>query len=176
VISTFTKPLEGKLMFREVKTWLQMFCTKYETIAHAQEATRQLNMFVGSAIFVDTCGRHASDAILAWLANSFFVHAESLFFAYRKHLRCFDEYVNSVVEQQHSAVKTVRQTTTFEIRLCITYALPFSLSKTNTGTKATYSLDTSVRCMNFKADMKVMYSSLFLTSCVTLQFSTTFLG
>ncbi len=81
-------------------------------------------MFVGSAIFVDTCGRHASDAILAWLAKSFFVHAESLFFAYRKHLRCFDEYVNFVVEQQHSAVKTVRQTTTFEIRLlhnlCIT--------------------------------------------------------
>jgi hypothetical protein len=23
-------------------------------------------------------------------------------------LRCFDEYVNSVVEQQHAAVKTVR--------------------------------------------------------------------
>ena len=65
-------------------------------------------MFVASALFVEACGRHASDAILAWLANSFFVHAESLFFAYRKHLRCFDEYVNSVVEQQHAAVKTVR--------------------------------------------------------------------
>ena len=95
-------------MFQQVKAWCQCFCTKFETFAHVQEATRQLNMFVASAIFVEACGRHASDAILAWLANSFFVHAESLFFAYRKHLRCFDEYVNSVVEQQHAAVKTVR--------------------------------------------------------------------
>jgi hypothetical protein len=111
-------------MFREVKAWLFCFCTKYETIAHAQEATRQLNMFVGSTIFVDACGRHASDVILSWLANSFFVHAEGLFFANRKHLRCFDEYVNSVVEQQHAAVKTVRGTATFKLCLWRLLALP----------------------------------------------------
>jgi hypothetical protein len=114
-------------MFREVKAWLQIFCTKYETIAQTQESTRQLNMFVGSALFVDACGTHASDAILAWLANSFFVHAESLFFAYRKKLRCFDEYVNSVVEQQHAAVKSVRGTITFAFCFCIIFALPASL-------------------------------------------------
>jgi hypothetical protein len=108
VISTFQKPHEGKVIFREVKAWLILFCTKYETMSHAQEATRQLNMFVGSKHFVHACGKFASDAILAWLANNFFIHAESLFFAYKKNLRCFDEYVNSVVEAQNGAVKSVR--------------------------------------------------------------------
>ena len=49
-----------------------------------------------------------------------------------QHLRCFDEYVNSIVEGQNGAVKT-----------------------TNTGTKATYNLDTAVRCLNFRAQIKV---------------------
>jgi hypothetical protein len=96
----------------------------FETIAHVQEAKRQLNMFVGSTIFVDACGRHASDAILVWLANSFFVHAESFFFAYRNDLRCFDEYANSVVEQQHAAVKPVRGTITLAFCLCNLFTLP----------------------------------------------------
>jgi hypothetical protein len=64
-------------------------------------------MFVGSNIFIEACGKHASEAILAWLANNFFVHAESVFFSYRINLRCFDEYVNTIVEQQNGAVKTV---------------------------------------------------------------------
>jgi hypothetical protein len=37
--------------------------------------------------------------------NSFFVQSHELVFWHRKHLRSFDEYVNSVVEQQNSAVK-----------------------------------------------------------------------
>ncbi len=102
-------------------------------------------MFVGSNLFLGACGKHASDAILAWLANNFFVHAESLFFAYKINLRCFDEYVNSVVEQQNGAVKTKA-----------------------TGTKATYSLDTSVRCMNFRAHIKVHFLSRIVVLCLIL--------
>jgi hypothetical protein len=167
-------------MFREAKAWLKCFCTKYETIAHAQEATRQLNMFVGSAIFVDACGRHASDAIQAWLANGFFVHAESLFFVYRKHLRCFDVYINSVVEQQHAAVKTVWGIPTLLLCFWRIFALPpvlFCKDKYRYEGHL-HSLDTLVRCMNFKAEIKVMFLFVFeikvmflfvfVTSCLRL--------
>ena len=53
-------------------------------MAHAREATRQLNMFVGSPYFIDVCGEYASQQLIAWLANSFFLHSESLYFCYRK--------------------------------------------------------------------------------------------
>jgi hypothetical protein len=53
-------------------------------MAHAREATRQLNMFVGSPYVIGVCGKYASQELLAWLANSFFVHSESLYFCYRK--------------------------------------------------------------------------------------------
>ena len=136
-------------------------------MAYAKEATRQLNMFVASPYFVDVCGAYASAELLAWLANSFFLHSDSLYFCHRKvcisgsttpyvnhrpfanpslkfcitqHLRCFDEYVNSVVEGQNSAAKT-----------------------TNTGTKATYALDASVRCLNFRAHIKVALFQFVVT-------------
>jgi hypothetical protein len=53
-------------------------------MVHAREATRQLNMFVASPHFKDVCGAYASAELLAWLANSFFVHSDSLYFCYRK--------------------------------------------------------------------------------------------
>ena len=57
-------------------------------MAYAKEATRQLNMFVASPYFVDVCGAYASAELLAWLANSFFVHSDSLFFFTVRYIEC----------------------------------------------------------------------------------------
>jgi hypothetical protein len=55
-------------------------------MAYAKEATRQLNMFVVSTYSVDACGAYASVELLAWLANSFFVHSDSLYFATERYV------------------------------------------------------------------------------------------
>ena len=67
-------------------------------MAYAKEATRQLNMFVASPYFVDVCGAYASAELLAWLANSFFVHSDSLFFFYRKVYRVLLLLTQSVAQ------------------------------------------------------------------------------
>jgi hypothetical protein len=70
------------------------------------EARRHLQEFVGSPYFCHVCGEATSQALLKWLANSFFSVQHKLLFFYRLDVRCFDEYVNSAVEGQHAAVKT----------------------------------------------------------------------
>ncbi len=77
-----------------------------ETLKHGLEARRHLHEYVASPYFSHVCGEGTSRAILKWLANSFFNVQHKLLFCYRLHVRCFDEYVNSAVEGQHSAVKT----------------------------------------------------------------------
>jgi hypothetical protein len=65
----------------------------------------QLYDYVGSSNFTDVCGAQTSATLFHWLGNSFFANSHLLLFYFRKHLRHFDEYVNSIVEQQHAAVK-----------------------------------------------------------------------
>ena len=77
-----------------------------ETLKHGLEARRHLQEYVASTYFCHVCGEGTSRAILKWLANSFFNVQHKLLFYYRLHVRCFDQYVNSAVEGQHSAVKT----------------------------------------------------------------------
>ncbi len=66
----------------------------------------QLYEYVGSSAFIDVCGAQTSATLFHWLGNSFFANSHLLLFYFRKQLRHFDEYVNSIVEEQHAAVKT----------------------------------------------------------------------
>ena len=91
---------------QKVKIWLKWFCTQCEGPAYEKEAKRQLFDFVASSAFVQACGDSSSTTLLHWLMNSFFAQSHELVFWHRKHLRTFDEYVNSVVEQQNSAIKS----------------------------------------------------------------------
>ena len=78
-----------------------------ESPKHGLEARRHLQEYVGSPYFCLVCGSGTSQAILKWLANSFFSIQHKVLFYYRLHVRCFDEYVNSTVESQHSAIKDI---------------------------------------------------------------------
>jgi hypothetical protein len=69
------------------------------------EARRHLQEYVGSPYFCLVCGEGTSKAVLKWLTNSLFSIQHKVLFYYRQHVRCFDEYVNSAVEGQHSAIK-----------------------------------------------------------------------
>jgi hypothetical protein len=111
-----------------VQTWLQSLMKYAETIEESNVATRNLYAYVKGRVFITHCGQAASDALSAWLANSFFNVENKLLFYFRKNLRHFDEYVNSLCEGQNSAMKT-----------------------TSTGTKALFAIDTCCNAMDFRA-------------------------
>ena len=133
-LGSFPIPETAKEIMADVKKWLNWFCTRSsillpypytvfttslalldaiilsyarcETLKHGLEARRHLQEHVASPYFCRVCGEGSSRALLKWLANSFFNVQHKLLFYYRLDVRCFDEYVNSAVEGQHSSVKT----------------------------------------------------------------------
>ena len=80
--------------------------SRCESDKQGLEARRRIQDHLASPYFLHVCGDATSQALLKWLANSFFSVQHKLLFYYRLDVRCFDEYVNSAVESQHAAIKT----------------------------------------------------------------------
>jgi hypothetical protein len=113
---------------REVKKWLLKFVTVYETAEECGAAERDLFVHVASPSFQQQFGYEQSRKLHLWMMNSFFSAAPRLFFHFRLRTRCFDEYSNSTIESQNSALKT-----------------------TSTGVKATDNIDQAARRINYQA-------------------------
>ena len=94
----------------------------------ADAAQVDMFAFVSSERFVKSCGEGVRDKLRYWLKNSLVSKSRRILFARRLKLRHFDEYVNSLCEQQNSALKS-----------------------TNTGARAAFQLRTSVARMNARA-------------------------
>ena len=113
---------------KTVKRWLLKFVTVYETVEECRAAERDLFVYAASSTFQQAFGDDQSRRLYVWMMNSFFSNAPRLFHHYRLRTRCFDEYSNSLIESQNSALKT-----------------------TATGVKATENIDQAARRMNYQA-------------------------
>ncbi len=87
-------------------SFFSVFHLRCESHKQGLEARRHIQDHIASPYFLHVCGDATSQALLKWLANSFFSVQHKLLFYYRLDVRCFDEYVNSAVESQHAAIKT----------------------------------------------------------------------
>lgn len=122
---------QAKEELRTVKRWLLKFVTVYETVEECRAAERDLFVYVASATFQQAFGDEQSRKIHVWMMNSFFSNGPRLFHHYRLRTRCFDEYSNSLIESQNSALKT-----------------------TATGVKATDNIDQAASRMNYQASQR----------------------
>ncbi len=102
--------------------------TVYETAEECRAAERDLFVHIASPSFQQTFGYDQSRKLYLWMMNSFFSAAPRLFYHFRLRTRCFDEYSNSTIESQNSALKT-----------------------TSTGVKATDNIDQTARRINYQA-------------------------
>ena len=114
-----------------MQAWLQTLCKSVETQAEALRSIADLYLYCESDVFIISCGEVASARLTFWLRNSFFNVEGQLLFWHRVQLRHFDEYVNSVCEGQNSAAKS-----------------------TNTGTKASYNVNTMANCLDYRSEIK----------------------
>ena len=114
-----------------VQEWLTSLCKICETEAEAYASTQEIFAYIVGEAFTKHCGLTASKALSFWIRNSFFGISGKVLFWHRVALRHFEEYVNSLCEAENSAAKT-----------------------TNTGTKATFALDTTFNCLDYRAEIK----------------------
>jgi hypothetical protein len=115
-------------MLKIIKRWLLKFVTVYESVEECRAAERDLFVYIASPNFQHVFGDEQSRKLYHWMMNSFFSAGPRLFHHFRLRTRCFDEYSNSTIESQNSALKTP-----------------------NTGVKATDNLDQAARRINYQA-------------------------
>jgi hypothetical protein len=79
----------------------------YETVEECRAVERDLFVQVASPTFQQVFGDEQSQKFHLSMMNSFFSAALRLFHHFRLRTRCFDEYSNSTIESQNSALKTI---------------------------------------------------------------------
>ena len=114
-----------------IKRWLLKFVTTYETLEECRASERDLFVYVASPTFQEVFGEEQSRKLHHWMMNSFFSNAPRLFHRLRLRTRGFDEFSNSLIESQNSALKTP-----------------------NTGVKATENIYQAARRINYQASMR----------------------
>jgi hypothetical protein len=124
---------EAKAKLIIIKRWLLKFVTTYETVEECRAAERDLFVYVASPTFQEVFGEEQSRKLHHWMMNSFFSNAPRLFHRMRLRTRGFDEFSNSLIESQNSALKTP-----------------------NTGVKATENIDQAARRINYQASMRAV--------------------
>ena len=124
---------EAKAKLIIIKRWLLKFVTTYETVEEGRAAERDLFVYVASPTFQEVFGEEQSRKLHHWMMNSFFSNAPRLFHRMRLRTRGFDEFSNSLIESQNSALKTP-----------------------NTGVKATENIDQAARRINYQASMRAV--------------------